>query len=298
MENCKHDHSLGTIEKDFFRFSQKMHVGSETESLSRRLSAIYNARPLELGGRTKCQGEASPGPGLVFGVQAERGVDFAGPLSPASGFLGLLLGSADQVGDAVGAGKPKGRTEFPVRAQPSSDDTAMQPCLDQEPCFETPRTVSDRVRSHFAEGHAGKAIRGHTTTRRVGPSPTPVECPRTPQSGSREWCVPVTRNVRVVCPRKVHPRNVPKSVPERPVVSLACASGLYCRQRQTLADSEERYALRRLVSLACASGLYFVTRQAMRGHTTTRRVERSPTPVECARTSSLILFSHIWVALP
>jgi len=49
----------------------------------------------------------------VFGVQVERRFDFASPHSPVGGSLGLLLGTAEQVGDAVGAGKPKGRTEVP-----------------------------------------------------------------------------------------------------------------------------------------------------------------------------------------
>ena len=58
-------------------------------------------------------GAASPGSDLVFGVQVERYIDFARPLSPVGGSLGLLLGLANQVGNAVGAGKPKGKTEFP-----------------------------------------------------------------------------------------------------------------------------------------------------------------------------------------
>ena len=49
----------------------------------------------------------------MFGVQVERHIDFARPLSPVGGSLGLLLGAANQVGNAVGAGKPKGKTEFP-----------------------------------------------------------------------------------------------------------------------------------------------------------------------------------------
>jgi len=49
----------------------------------------------------------------VFGVQVERRLDFASAHSPIRGSLGLLLGTADQVGNAVGTGKPKGRTEFP-----------------------------------------------------------------------------------------------------------------------------------------------------------------------------------------
>jgi hypothetical protein len=40
-------------------------------------------------------GEASPGSGLVCGVQVERCFDLAGSLSPASGSLELLLGTAD-----------------------------------------------------------------------------------------------------------------------------------------------------------------------------------------------------------
>jgi len=60
--------------------------------------------------------------GLVFGVQVKRRLDFAGPHSPAGGSLELLLGTANQVGGAVGTGKPKGRTEFPERASVNSPD--------------------------------------------------------------------------------------------------------------------------------------------------------------------------------
>jgi len=69
---------------------------------------------------------AGLGSGLVVGVQSERRLDFAGPHSPVGGSLGLLLGAAHQVGDAVGPGKPKSRTEFtkrgtcPATTQPSS----------------------------------------------------------------------------------------------------------------------------------------------------------------------------------
>ena len=58
---------------------------------------------------------ASPGSGLVFGVQVERRLDFAGPHSRSGGLLGLLLGTADKGRNAVGAGKLKGRTQLPAR---------------------------------------------------------------------------------------------------------------------------------------------------------------------------------------
>ncbi len=40
----------------------------------------------------------------------------------AGGAIGLLPGTVNQVGDAVGAGKPKGRTELPDRDSVNSTD--------------------------------------------------------------------------------------------------------------------------------------------------------------------------------
>jgi len=73
------------------------------------------------------------GAGLVFGVQVGFLRDFAVPDSPVGGSLGLLHGAANQVADAVGAGKPQGRTEFsergacPATTQPSSHVSTWSP---------------------------------------------------------------------------------------------------------------------------------------------------------------------------
>ena len=51
----------------------------------------------------------------MFGLQMEGCFDVAGVVSPVGGFLELLPGAANWVGDVVGPGKPKGRTELPER---------------------------------------------------------------------------------------------------------------------------------------------------------------------------------------
>ena len=61
----------------------------------------------------------------MFGVQVERRLDFVGPQSLSGGLLGLLLGTADKGRNAVGAGKPKGRTE-PLTAFHATVRTARE----------------------------------------------------------------------------------------------------------------------------------------------------------------------------
>ena len=52
-------------------------------------------------------GLASLGSDVVFGVQLAFRVDCTSPFSSVGGFLELLRGTADQVGNTVDAGEPK-----------------------------------------------------------------------------------------------------------------------------------------------------------------------------------------------
>jgi len=104
-----------------------------------KTTEIWGAVPERRSGLRLGQAWASSGSGLVFGVQVEFLHDFAGTHSPVVGSLGLLLGAANRFAGAVGADKPKGRTELsergtcPATTQPSSvvsaRDCASKQCV-------------------------------------------------------------------------------------------------------------------------------------------------------------------------